>query len=107
MLSLVSLPEFGLSGGNGREGVARNAKRWFLGLKRISNQTSDEIDQETDWTAMTGMFNLGDVLELVNNGFHDGTLAQEQFVHGGQQAIFHVFAEFGDELNTELVEQQS
>ena len=56
---------------------------------------------------MASVFNLGDVLELVNDSFHDGTLAQEQFVHEWQEAILHIFAEFGDELNGVLVEQQS
>ena len=41
----------------------------------VSNQATDEIDQEVVATAMTGMGNLRDVLQLVINCFNDGPLA--------------------------------
>src|SRR5215207_8806204 len=47
------------------------------------------------------MLNLRNVLELVNNGFHDGTFAQQEFVHQWHQPIFHIGAKPCDQLDIE------
>ena len=52
----------------------------FLGLMAVGNQATDQIDQKVNRTAMAGVFDLGDVLELVVDGFADGTFAQQQLV---------------------------
>lgn len=44
------------------------------------------------------MLNLGNVLELVIDGFDDGAFAQEDFVEPRHELVEHVFAQFGDEL---------
>jgi hypothetical protein len=49
---------------------------------------------------MTGRFNLGNVLELVNDAFHDGSLAQEQLIGHVHQTDFHISFEPGHQLNT-------
>ena len=79
-------------------------KRGFLGLMAVSDQPTQEIDTEIERTAMTGMLNLRDVLELVVNGFDDGTSAEQQLVTEGHQAVFHVGFELSDELYTVLKE---
>jgi hypothetical protein len=35
----------------------------------VGNRATENIDHEVGGAAMTGMLNLGDVLELVNDGF--------------------------------------
>ena len=54
---------------------------------------------------MAGMLNLGDIFELIDDAFEDGALAQEQFVDPREQAVFHVFIEFGDELDSERFQE--
>ena len=65
----------------------------------ISNQSANDIDQAIDGRAMPRMLDLGNVFQLVNNGFDDGTLAQQQAVCQGHQAIFHVVFELSNQLD--------
>ena len=60
----------------------------------ISNETRDNIDEGIDWIAVTGMFNLRNILELVDDTLNDGAFPQKQLVHQRHQSIFHVFLEF-------------
>ena len=39
---------------------------------------------------MTGMFNLRDILELVNDGLDDEALTREQLVFKSDESILHV-----------------
>ena len=71
----------------------------------VSNQPADQIDHKVVHTAVPGMLDLRDVLELVEHGFDDGALTQQQFVGKWQQAVFHVGLEFGDQLQAEGVQQ--
>ena len=71
----------------------------------ISDQAGNDVAETVDWTAMASMLNLRDVLELIHDAFNDGSFAQEQFIHPRQQAIFHVFAEFSDELHAKGIEE--
>ena len=57
---------------------------------------------------MSCMSNLRDVLQLVIDGFDDGSLAKQNLVYQGHQAILHVLANRRNQLNTlfkELVKQ--
>ncbi len=74
---------------------------WFLGLMAISNQATQEVYQKVDWTAMTRMFNLRNILELVDDGFGNGALAKQKFIHQRHQSIFHIRSNSGDELDIE------
>ena len=65
----------------------------------VGNQAAEQIDQEVERTAMTRVLNLRNILELVNNRFHNGALAQQEFVGEWHQLITHVALEFGDQLN--------
>ena len=47
---------------------------------------------------MTGMVDLLDILELVVNGFNDGTFAKPEFVVEGDEAIGHILAKGCHEL---------
>ncbi len=73
--------------------------RGLLRLVAIGNQSTDDIDQAVDWTAVPGMLNLGNVLQLVNDGFNERTLPQQQAVAQGHQTILHVAFEFGNQLH--------
>ena len=73
--------------------------RGFLGLVAIGNQAANDVNQAIDGRAVPRVFNLGNVLQLVNDGFDDGTLAQEQTVTQGHQTILHIAFEFGDQLD--------
>ncbi len=51
------------------------------------------------------MFNLRNVLELINDRFHNRTFTQQQPIGQRHQAIFHVAPEFGDKLHVEGLEE--
>jgi hypothetical protein len=46
----------------------------------VGNQSADDIDQAIDWAAVARMLNLGNVLQMVSDGFDDGTLTQQQTI---------------------------
>jgi len=48
-------------------------ERGFLGLMAIGNQSADQIDQKVERTAMAGVFDLGNILELVVDGLANGS----------------------------------
>jgi len=54
---------------------------------------------------MARMLNLRNVFELVDDGFHDGPLAKEEFVHQRHEHIFHIGSNSGNELDVEGPEQ--
>ncbi len=65
------------------------------------------MNHEVDGTAVTRVFDLGDILELVDDGLDNGTLPQ-QLVAQQHQLVLHVGFEVGDELvplETQLVTQ--
>ncbi len=51
---------------------------------------------------MTGMLDLGLVLQLVVNGFNDVPFTQQQFIQQRQQAVLHPGSQAGDELQSLL-----
>ena len=80
--------------------IANKMQGRFLGLVGVSDQATDHIDHEVGEAAVTGVFNLRDIFQLVNDGFDDGTLPLPEFVSHVHQAVFHVGFELGDELDT-------
>ena len=64
-------------------------------MPSVSNQTGDEIDEKVGSAAVSGVFNLGDILELVNDGLDDETLAYQQLVLEKDESILNVFANRG------------
>lgn len=71
----------------------------------ISNQSTDDIDQEIDGAAMARMLNLRDVLKLVNNRFNNRTLTRQQLVCQPHQLIFQVALGFSKEGNAKVLKQ--
>src|SRR5690349_19181986 len=63
------------------------------------------MDDKIGWAAVTRMLNLRNILELVNNGLNDRSLAQQQFVRQGHEMILHVLAQSGDEMEPLFKEQ--
>jgi hypothetical protein len=48
----------------------------FLVLMAVGNESGDQMNDKIDGAAMSRMLNLGNVLELINNGFNDHPLAR-------------------------------
>ena len=71
----------------------------FLRLVTVGNQATEQIDTEIERAAVTRVFDLRDVLELVSDGLDDRATAQQQLVVEQHQAVFHVGLELGDELH--------
>jgi hypothetical protein len=71
----------------------------FFGWWHSCNQPAQDVDKAVDGRAMARMLNLRDVLQLVNDGFDNRALAEQQPVVQGHQSLFHVAFELGDELN--------
>jgi len=52
-------------------------ERWFLGLMAVGDESSEEVHEEVEWTAMAGVLDLADVLELVIDTLDDRPLAEQ------------------------------
>ena len=74
-------------------------------LVTIGDEAADNVDKAIGRAAVTRMFNLRDVLELVNHRLHDRTLAGEQLVSQSHQVVLHIAPGFGKELNIKGFEQ--
>ena len=68
-------------------------KGGFLGLVTRGDETTEEIDEEVGRTAAAGMFDLGDVLELIKAGFDNRPFAQQQLLGPEEYARFHLALE--------------
>jgi hypothetical protein len=77
----------------------------FLGLVRVGNEAADEVEEEGAWAAVPGVFDLGDVLELVVDRLNDGSLAQQEAIAGLHKALAHVLAQLGDKPHPLLDEK--
>lgn len=71
---------------------SESMERRLIGLPSVSNQTGDEIDEKVGRAAVAGVFNLGDILELVNDSLNDETFTRQQLVFKNDESILHVFA---------------
>jgi hypothetical protein len=67
-------------------------------LPCIGNQPSDKIDRKVSRFAATSMLNLGNVFELVVDGFNEVAFTQEKLILEFHQAVFHVFTDAGNEF---------
>ena len=65
-------------------------KGGFLGLVTRGDETTEEIDEEVGRTAAAGMFDLGDVLELIKAGFDNRPFAQQQLLGPEEYVEFHL-----------------
>jgi hypothetical protein len=59
-------------------------------LVAIGNQPTDKVDQAIDRTAVAGMLNLRNVLQLVKDTFNHSPLSQQQAITQRQQPLLHV-----------------
>ena len=71
----------------------------------VGDKASEEMHEEMVRTAMAGMLNLTDILELVIDALDDRPLAEQELVGVGQYAFTHILAHLGNELNAVLDEQ--
>ena len=54
---------------------------------------------------MTRMFDLRDVLELINDGLNDRSAAQQNAIAPGHQLVLHIFTQFGNQLKVKHLAQ--
>jgi hypothetical protein len=66
----------------------------------VSDQVSNKVDHEVGNAAVSGVLDLGDVLELVIDGFDDSALAQQELVEQRQQAVLHVASDRCDQMKS-------
>ena len=52
------------------------------------------------------MLDLRDILELIDDTFNDGSLAQDELVMQGDQTVLHVLSQAGNELNAKGLKEQ-
>ena len=58
------------------------------------------MDDPVGQAAMAGGLELGDVLELVDDGFSQSAFAEQNFIPERAQAGLHLFFECGEELDS-------
>lgn len=71
----------------------------------VGAEAGHQMDQEVERTAMAGMLDLADVLELVVDRLDERPLAQEQLVAQVHEDVAHVLAPLGDEPHSVLEEE--
>jgi len=71
----------------------------------IGDQASNNGNERVDRAAMASVFDLRNVLELVNHAFNDGTCTKQEVVHPRHQSVVHLLAEFGNELKVESLQK--
>ena len=54
---------------------------------------------------MSGVFNLGAIFELIDDGFNQRSFVQQDFVGPWQELIFHVGTQLGNQLKGALLSQ--
>ena len=100
-LMLLSNLNSELKGGGQESHIfVREMERRLLWLPSVGNQTGDEIDEKVGRAPMPGVFNLRDILELVNDGLNDETFTRQQLVFKNDESILHVFAKRRDQLQS-------
>jgi hypothetical protein len=71
-------------------------QRGLAGLVRIGHPGSQDIDHSVDDAAVTGVFDLLDVLDLIIDGCDDRALAQQQLIDQGHEFVVHILTDLGD-----------
>jgi len=64
------------------------------------------VDEEVEGTAVTRVLDLGDILELIDDGLDEGAFAQEQLIGERHEDVAHVLAELGDQPEP-LIEEET
>ena len=59
-------------------------------MPSVGNQPGDKIADKVGPAAMTGMFNLRDIFELVSDDRDDEALTREQLVFKSDESILNV-----------------
>ena len=67
-------------------------QRGLLGLVGLGDQSGQDVDEVVRRSAVAGVLDLGDILELVDHGFDQRALAEHQFVSPQQDFLSPVFA---------------
>ena len=67
-------------------------------MPSVGDQAGDKIDDKVSRAAVTRVFNLRDILELVSDGLNHEPLTREQLVIENDESIPHVFADGRNQL---------
>jgi hypothetical protein len=57
--------------------VKIQAEGRLLGLMAVSDEARQQVDEEVVWAAVAGILDLRAVLELIDDGLDEGTLAEK------------------------------
>ncbi len=52
---------------------------------------------------MTSVLDLGDILELIIDGLDQGSFAEQKLIGHDHQAVLHVLAQLGNQLNLKIL----
>jgi len=66
----------------------------------VGSEAREQMHQEVERTAMTGVLDLANVLELIIDALDNRPFAQQQFVGQRQEHIAHILAQLGDEMKS-------
>ena len=80
----------------------------FLRKEAVCSQPSHEVDRKVRDRSVSGVFNLGDVLEFIIYGLDDSPLSQQNLVVHIHQSALHVVPELCyqlDSIGEEATEQ--
>ena len=72
----------------------------LFGLKTIGDQASQQMHHKPCHTAMPGVLNLADVLQLVVDRLNERPFAEKQLIPPPHEPILHVLADFGQEFES-------
>lgn len=75
-----------------------NSNGGLLWGKTICSQGRQCIDHEVLDASVPRMLNLGNVLQLIIDGFYDGSLSKQELVGHAHQGSPHVVLQFGNQL---------
>lgn len=64
---------------------------WLFVLMTVGKKPSHYMDDKIDRAAVTRMLDLGNILELINDGLNDRSFAQQQLVRKVHEMSLHVF----------------
>ena len=73
-------------------------ERGLLGQVTIGGQSCQEMDEEVERAAVTRVFNLADILELIVDRLDQSPLAEQEVVCQGEQPVLHGLAQLRDQL---------
>jgi hypothetical protein len=71
----------------------------------VCNQSTEDVNETVERTAMARVLDLRNVLELVDDGLDNRALARHQLVGFEHQGIFHITAGLGEELDAIVFKQ--